>query len=164
MKSSKLLRHRMCQRCWLPRYLLVSGKLRLLKGQVALKTSAGWQASWGRATVPLLFFKDTFVFRNLLSFNLTVTLSTCWDQGEGQSLGYVKVQENVSPTAVNQALGSHVEVIQTSLFSHISKTETMLRLSQQLSSHTSNNPGWSGCLVCPGGTWPPSCCCWDALQ
>lgn len=80
--------------------------------------SAGWQASGGRATIPLSFFKDAFVFRNLLSFNLTVTLSTSYGYGESHSLGYVKVQENVSPTAVNQALGSHVEIIQTSFFFH----------------------------------------------
>lgn len=82
------------------------------------RPSAGWQASGGRATIPLSFFKDAFVFRNLLSFNLTVTLSTSYGYGESHSLGYVKVQENVSPTAVNQALGSHVEIIQTSFFFH----------------------------------------------
>lgn len=93
----------------------MGGKLRLLKGPIAF-ISAGWQASGGGATVPLLFFKDAFVFRNLLSFKLTVTLSAHWCYGKGRSLGYVKVQENASPTAVNQALHSHVEIIQTSFF------------------------------------------------
>jgi len=119
MKASKLVKH-LHRKCWLPRYLLVGGKLRLLKGPVALKTSAGWQASGGRTTVTLSFCKDALVFRNLLSFSLTVTLSTHWGYGEGYCLGYVKVQENISPTAVNQALGSHVLmlVIQTCFLFH----------------------------------------------
>lgn len=164
MKFSKLVKHLMCKRCWLSRYILVSGKVRLLKGPVTLKTSAGWQASQGRATVPFCSLRIPLCSETSCP---SIWQSPCLPAGitgKARVLDTSRSKRMPLQLLLTRPWFLMLEVKQTSFFSHISKTETMLDLSQQMSNHTSNNLGWSGCLACPGGTWPSSCCCWHALQ